>query len=54
MMIIDIRKLKVQKQKIEQVAELLFLKDDDVLNSIYLKDILDTPIYTDNIDNVFM
>lgn len=50
----DLRKLKVQKQKIEQVAELLFLKDDDVLNSIYLKDILDTPIYTDNIDNVFM
>ena len=48
----DLRKLKVSKTKIEQVAELLYLKDDDVLNSIYLKDILDTPTYTDDIDNI--
>ena len=48
----DLRKLKVSKGKIEQVAELLSLKDDEVLNSIYLKDILDTPTYTDDIDNI--
>ena len=48
----DLRKLKVSKTKIEQVAELLYLKDDEVLNSIYLKDILDTPTYTDDIDNI--
>ena len=48
----DLRKLKVSKGKIEQVAELLYLKDDEVLNSIYLKDILDTPTYTDDIDNI--
>ena len=48
----DLRKLKVSKGKIEQVAELLYLKDDEVLNCIYLKDILDTPTYTDDIDNI--
>lgn len=48
----DLRKLKVSKAKIEEVAELLYLKDDEVLNSIYLKDILDTPTYTDDIDNI--
>ena len=48
----DLRKLKVSKTKIEQVAELLYLKDDEVLNSIYLKDILDTPTYIDDIDNI--
>ena len=47
----DLRKLKVSKTKIEQVAELLYLKDDEVLNSIYLKDIL-TSIYSDDIDNI--
>ena len=48
----DLRKLNVPRTKIEQLAELLCLKDDEVLNSKYLKDILDTPTYTDDIDNI--
>lgn len=48
----DLRKLNVPRTKIEQLAELLYLKDDEVLNSIYLKDILDTPTYIDDIDNI--
>lgn len=48
----DLKMMRVSKQKIERIAELLWLKDDEVLNSIYLKDLLDTPIYTDDIDNI--
>lgn len=48
----DLKMMRVSKQKIERIAELLCLKDDEVLNSIYLKDLLDTPIYTDDIDNI--
>ena len=48
----DLRELNVSDTKIEQLAELLYLKDDEVLNSIYLKDILDNPTYTDDIDNI--
>ena len=48
----DLKMMRVSKQKIERIAELLWLKDDEVLNSIYLKDLLDTPIYTNDIDNI--
>lgn len=48
----DLKMMRVSKQKIERIAELLCLKDDEVLNSIYLKDLLDTSIYTDDIDNI--
>ena len=48
----DLKMMRVSKQKIERIAELLWLKDDEVLNSIYLKNLLDTPIYTDDIDNI--
>ena len=48
----DLKMMRVSKQKIERIAELLWLKDDEALNSIYLKNLLDTPIYTDDIDNI--
>lgn len=48
----DLKMMRVSKQKIERIAELLWIKDDEVLNSIYLKDLLDTPIYTNDIDNI--
>lgn len=48
----DLKRMRVSKQKIERIAELLWLKDDEALNSIYLKNLLDTPIYTNDIDNI--
>ena len=48
----DLKMMRVSKQKIERIAELLWLKDDEALNSIYLKNLLDTPIYTNDIDNI--
>ena len=48
----DLKMMRVSKQKIERIAELLWLKDDEALNSIYLKDLLDTPVYTNDIDNI--